>query len=88
MWTFFTSFLFHAKLFNCTVHGAIAAISIATHGCQVLLMLKPECFLCLHMFEIQVPFIWLQPEIPKQADQTCLFLLQRNLKKKTISAKI
>jgi hypothetical protein len=46
------------------------------------LMLKPECFLCLLMFEIRVPFIWLQPEIPKQADQTCLFLLQRNLKKK------
>jgi hypothetical protein len=46
------------------------------------LMLKPECFLCLLIFEIRVPFIWLQPENPKQADQTCLSLLQRNLEKK------
>ncbi len=30
--TYFVSFLFHAKMLNCTVHGAIAAISAATHG--------------------------------------------------------
>ncbi len=30
--TYFVSFLFHAKMLNCTVPGAIAAISAATHG--------------------------------------------------------
>ncbi len=30
--TYFESFWFHSKMFNCTVPGAIAAISAATHG--------------------------------------------------------
>ncbi len=30
--TYFVSFLFHAKMLNCTVPDAIAAISAATHG--------------------------------------------------------
>ncbi len=30
--TYFVSFLFHAKMLNCTVPGAIVAISAATHG--------------------------------------------------------
>ncbi len=30
--TYFVSFLFHGKIINCTIPGAIAAISAATHG--------------------------------------------------------
>ncbi len=30
--TYFVSFLFHAKMFNCTVPGAMAANTAATHG--------------------------------------------------------
>jgi hypothetical protein len=42
------SFLFHAKIFNCTVPGAIAAISAATQGgfCQSLSQSVSFVFLC------------------------------------------
>jgi hypothetical protein len=43
------SFLFHAKIFNCTVPGAIAAISAATQGRfhQSLSQSASFVFLCL-----------------------------------------
>jgi hypothetical protein len=36
---------------------------LCCHPYWVSYVLKPECFPCLLMFEIQVPFICLQPEI-------------------------
>jgi hypothetical protein len=60
--TYFVSYWFHVKVFNCTVTGVIAVISAATYG-RVSLVLKWERFLCPLMFETQVPFICLQPEI-------------------------
>ncbi len=55
---------------NVQLHCARCHFShLSCHPWQVLSVLKPESFLCLLMFEIQVPLICLQPENPDQADQ-------------------
>jgi hypothetical protein len=64
------SFWFHAKMFNCTVPGAIAAISDATHGgFRWSSSQSASCvFLCLKSGYLS--FVYNQN--PDQADQPCI----------------
>jgi len=68
--TFFVSFLFYAKMFNCTVPGAIAAISAATHGRfhQSSSHRSSPFLLCLKFWYLH----WSTTRNPGQADQPCI----------------
>ncbi len=67
--TYFVSFWFYAKMFDCTVPGANAAISTATHGtfCWLSSQSALCVFLCLRStFYLSTTRNW------NQADQPCI----------------
>ncbi len=68
--TYFVSFLLQGKMCNCTVPGAIVAISTATHGgfCQFSSQSASPVFLCVKSKYLS--FVYSQD--PGQANQPCI----------------